>query len=85
VTVTAIGSCHHVNKSSVSSRWRSATKVVETIEELDASGGAPLAKRQGLLRAVQLVEAGHATPRSNATRSTLERGEVGRLSGRPLR
>jgi hypothetical protein len=69
VTVTAIGSCHHVNKSSVSSRWRSATiKVVETIEELDASGGAPLAKRHGLRRALQLVEAGHATPRSNATR-----------------
>ena len=34
--------------------------LVETIEELDVSGGTPLAKREGLRRAVELVEGGEA-------------------------
>ncbi|HJX48212.1 MAG TPA: recombinase family protein, partial [Gaiellaceae bacterium] len=34
--------------------------LVETIEELDVSGGTALAKRPGLRRAVELVEAGEA-------------------------
>ncbi len=39
---------------------RDGLKLVDTIEELDVSGGAPLAKRPGLRRAVELVEAGDA-------------------------
>lgn len=35
-------------------------ELVETIEELDVSGGAALAKRPGLRRAVEMVEAGEA-------------------------
>lgn len=34
--------------------------LTETIEELDVSGGTPLAKRAGLRRAVELIEAGDA-------------------------
>jgi len=34
--------------------------LIDTIEELDVSGGAPLARRPGLRRAVELVEAGEA-------------------------
>ena len=34
--------------------------LVDVFEELDVSGGAPLEKRPGLLRAVQMVEAGEA-------------------------
>jgi site-specific DNA recombinase len=37
---------------------RDGLKLVETIEELDVSGGTPLASRHGLRRAVELVEAG---------------------------
>ena len=33
-------------------------KLIDTLEELDVSGGAPLDKRPGLRRAVELVEAG---------------------------
>lgn len=39
---------------------RDNLKLVETFEELDVSGGAALAKRPGLRRAVELVEAGEA-------------------------
>lgn len=39
---------------------RDGMTLVETIEELDVSGGAPLARRDGLRRAVELVEAGGA-------------------------
>jgi site-specific DNA recombinase len=35
---------------------RDGLELVETIEELDVSGGAPLAKRPGLRRAVEMVE-----------------------------
>jgi DNA invertase Pin-like site-specific DNA recombinase len=34
--------------------------MVDTIEELDVSGGAPLTKRHGLRRAVEMVESGQA-------------------------
>jgi DNA invertase Pin-like site-specific DNA recombinase len=37
---------------------RDGLVLVETIEELDVSGGAPLERRPGLRRAVELVEAG---------------------------
>src|SRR6476659_2396482 len=37
---------------------RDGLALVETIEELDVSGGTALAKRAGLRRAVELVEAG---------------------------
>src|SRR4051812_7825997 len=37
---------------------RDGLELVETIEELDVSGGTPLAKRAGLRRAVEMVEAG---------------------------
>jgi site-specific DNA recombinase len=36
---------------------RDGLQLVETLEELDVSGGAPLARRPGLRRAVELVEA----------------------------
>ena len=39
---------------------RDGLHLVETIEELDVSGGTPLAKRHGLRRAVEMVEAGDA-------------------------
>jgi DNA invertase Pin-like site-specific DNA recombinase len=39
---------------------REGLKLVDTLEELDVSGGAPLAKRPGLSRAVELIEAGKA-------------------------
>jgi DNA invertase Pin-like site-specific DNA recombinase len=39
---------------------RDGLKLLDTIEELDVSGGTPLAKRPGLRRAVELVEAGDA-------------------------
>ena len=39
---------------------RDGLQLLETIEELDVSGGAPLARRHGLRRAVELVEAGEA-------------------------
>lgn len=39
---------------------RDGLTLVETIEELDVSGGAPLARRAGLRRAVEMVEAGEA-------------------------
>lgn len=39
---------------------RDGLALVETIQELDVSGGAPLAKRPGLLRAVELIETGEA-------------------------
>lgn len=39
---------------------RDGLKLVDTLEELDVSGGAPLDKRPGLRRAVELVEAGQA-------------------------
>lgn len=39
---------------------RDGLKLTETLEELDVSGGATLAKRPGLRRAVELVEAGEA-------------------------
>lgn len=35
-------------------------RLVDVIEELDVSGGAPLAERQGLRRAVEMVESGEA-------------------------
>ena len=37
---------------------RDGLQLVDTIEELDVSGGAPLVRREGLRRAVELVEAG---------------------------
>ena len=37
---------------------RDGLRLVDVIEELDVSGGAPLAQRPGLRRAVELVEAG---------------------------
>jgi DNA invertase Pin-like site-specific DNA recombinase len=39
---------------------RDGLKLVETLQELDVSGGAPLAKRPGLRRAVEMVESGDA-------------------------
>jgi DNA invertase Pin-like site-specific DNA recombinase len=39
---------------------RDGLTVVDVLEELDVSGGAPLARRPGLRRAVELVEAGQA-------------------------
>jgi site-specific DNA recombinase len=39
---------------------RDGLTLVDTIEELDVSGGAPLARRAGLRRAVEMVEAGEA-------------------------
>ena len=39
---------------------RDGLQLVETIEELDVSGGTPLERRPGLRRAVELVEAGDA-------------------------
>jgi site-specific DNA recombinase len=39
---------------------RDGLKLVDTIEELDVSGGAPLTKRHGLRRAVEMVESGEA-------------------------
>ena len=39
---------------------RDGLKLIDTIEELDVSGGSPLAKRHGLRSAVELVEAGQA-------------------------
>ena len=39
---------------------RDGLTLVDTIEELDVSGGAPLERRAGLRRAVELVEAGEA-------------------------
>jgi site-specific DNA recombinase len=39
---------------------RDGLELVETIEELDVSGGTPLASRVGLRRAIELVEAGKA-------------------------
>jgi DNA invertase Pin-like site-specific DNA recombinase len=39
---------------------RDGLRLVDTIEELDVSGGTPLAKRHGLRRAVELVEAKQA-------------------------
>ncbi len=39
---------------------RDGLQLVETLEELDVSGGAALAKRPGLRRAVEMVEAGEA-------------------------
>ena len=39
---------------------RDALELVDVIEELDVSGGTPLANRRGLRRAVELVEAGDA-------------------------
>lgn len=39
---------------------RDDLQLVETLEELDVSGGAALAKRPGLRRAVEMVEAGEA-------------------------
>jgi DNA invertase Pin-like site-specific DNA recombinase len=39
---------------------RDGLELIETIEELDVSGGTALAKRAGLRRAVELVEAGEA-------------------------
>ena len=39
---------------------RDGLNLVDTIEELDVSGGAPLARRAGLRRAVEMVEAGEA-------------------------
>ena len=48
-------------QASVSARLRARrARARRTIEELDVSGGAPLAKRAGLRRAVELVEAGEA-------------------------
>lgn len=39
---------------------RDGIKLIDTIEEMSVSGGAPLAKRPGLRRAVEMVEAGQA-------------------------
>lgn len=39
---------------------RDGLDLVETIEELDVSGGTPLEQREGLRRAVEMVEAGDA-------------------------
>jgi DNA invertase Pin-like site-specific DNA recombinase len=39
---------------------RDKLELVDTFEELDVSGGAPLAKRPGLRRAVEMVEGGEA-------------------------
>ena len=39
---------------------RNGLQLVDVLEEMDVSGGAPLARRPGLLRAVELVEAGGA-------------------------
>jgi DNA invertase Pin-like site-specific DNA recombinase len=39
---------------------RDGLELSEIIEELDVSGGTPLDRRKGLLRAVNSVEAGHA-------------------------
>jgi DNA invertase Pin-like site-specific DNA recombinase len=39
---------------------RDGLRLLETIEELDVSGGTPLARRPGLRRAVEMVEAGDA-------------------------
>jgi site-specific DNA recombinase len=39
---------------------RDGLQLVDTLEELDVSGGAPLERRHGLRRAVELVEAGEA-------------------------
>ena len=60
--MTANGSCPVESRPSVSGRSceRDGLELVETIEELDVSGGTPLAKRPGLRRAVELVEAGEA-------------------------
>ena len=54
-----------VSPSDQSERIRAACErdglaLVDVFEELDVSGGAPLEKRPGLLRAVQMVEAGEA-------------------------
>ena len=35
-------------------------RVVDAFEEIDVSGKLPLAKRQGLLQAIEMVEAGEA-------------------------
>jgi DNA invertase Pin-like site-specific DNA recombinase len=37
---------------------RDGLKLIDTIEEMDVSGGAPLERRHGLRRAVEMVEAG---------------------------
>jgi len=37
---------------------RDGLRLVDTLEELDISGGAPLERRPGLRRAVEMVEAG---------------------------
>jgi len=39
---------------------REGLRLLDTTEELDVSGGAPLEKRKGLLRAVETIEAGRA-------------------------
>lgn len=39
---------------------RDGMELIGSIDELDVSGGAPLEQRDGLLRAVEAVEAGHA-------------------------
>jgi site-specific DNA recombinase len=39
---------------------RDGLELVDTIEEMDVSGGTPLVKRHGLRRAVEMVEAGEA-------------------------
>ena len=39
---------------------RDGLRLVDTIEELDVSGGAPLERRHGLRRAIELVESGEA-------------------------
>lgn len=39
---------------------RDGLELVEVIEELDVSGGTPIAKRRGLRRAIELVETRHA-------------------------
>jgi DNA invertase Pin-like site-specific DNA recombinase len=39
---------------------RDGLAIAEVLEELDVSGGAPLAQRPGLRRAVEMVESGEA-------------------------
>lgn len=46
---------------------RAGLELVDTIEELDVSGGASLEKRHGLRRAVEMVEAERSTWSSSRT------------------
>jgi site-specific DNA recombinase len=59
--VTANGSCLPQKSERIRSACeRDGLKLLDTLEELDVSGGAALARRPGLSRAVEMVEAGEA-------------------------